>query len=522
MTSQAFDTLRDRLVNHGSKIADNRQHHFMAQCPAHEDGRPSLSVDDKGDRVLLHCFAGCHTDDIAATIGIELGDLFDGDLDTYENRGTLVRSYLYERVDGQPWFWVDRYFPKVFRQRLPGVDPVRSLADSTRDLGLKGRPPIVYHAPRVRRAIQRGGAVVWWLDGEKDVETAERNGLVATCPPGFAKWVPKYAEFLKGAAEIVMVVDQDKEKPDGTLGSGQQNAVVARAGFRAVGVPVRVVAPATGKDLTDHFDAGYGAEDFTLEPTAYTRPRGLTASALAEQTFDPLKWAVEGVIPSGLTILAGSPKVGKTWLALSLSAAVAAGGPALSELRTSPGYVLHLAREDGYRRLQSRLSLIMADSPAPDRLELVSTEQEWVGGEEGLANMTEWAEEVRNPRMVVIDTIAKVEPEMGENRSRGAYAGNYAMMARYKQWADQHDCAVVMIHHDNKTKVEPGMDHFSRISGTRGITGAADTLIFLHSPRGSREGTLYVTGRDVAEQELALFKTGPLWNAMHGPETHWT
>ena len=360
--------------------------------------------------------------------------------------------------------------------------------------------------------MQRPDSTIYWLDGEKDVETAERMGLVATCAPGFAKWDPAYADFLKGAGRIVMVVDQDKEKANGTLGSGQATAVIARAGFRSVGLKVDVVAPAAGKDFTDHVDAGLTVADFVREPTIWTRPRGLKASELMAREFDPLRWAVNHMIPSGLTILAGPPKRGKTWITLNLSCAVACGGPAMSVLETTQGSVLHLAREDGYRRLQSRVGLIMGgDVHAPSALELVPAEEVWVGGEQGLANMTEWAEEVDNPRMVVIDTLAKVEPEMGEENRRGAYAGNYAMMARYKEWADTYNVAVVLVHHDNKAKVEANTDPFSRISGTRGLTGAADTLIFLDARAGQREATLHVTGRDVDEMSLGLHKSGPLW-----------
>lgn len=516
MSSQSFQRLFDALVNHGSTSRDVRDKHAMFQCPAHPDNNPSLGIDDHGDRVMVRCYAGCHTDDVVKALGLELSDLFDGDLKTFENRGQLVRSYLYERANGDPWFYVDRYFPKTFRQRLPGVDPVASLSDrqdATR-LGLRGRPPIIYHAPRIHRALAKGDAVVWWLDGEKDVETAERHGLVATCPPGFAKWDPKYAEFLKDAAEIVMVVDQDKEKPDGRLGSGQQNAITARLGFRSVGLKVRVVAPCMGKDLTDHFNAGCGVDDFKPETTAYTRPRGLDAETLQGKDFEPIRWVVDNILPAGLTVCAGSPKVGKTWIALGLSLSVASGGPALSLYGTDEGDVLHLAREDSYRRLQSRIALLMGGEAAPASLELVPVEHDWPGGEEGIANMTEWAEEVKNPRMVVIDTIAKVEPEMGEDRSRGAYSGNYSMMARYKAWADAHNVAVLMIHHDNKTKVEENGDIFSRISGTRGITGAADTLWFIERKRGEAGGKLHITGRDVAEQTLALVKTGPMWNSV--------
>jgi hypothetical protein len=515
--SEAYQRLCETLDAHGSKSANRGQNHVMYQCPAHEDRSPSLSLTDKGDKVMVHCHGGCYTDDIVEAMGLELRDLFDGELDGLDNKGVLVRSYLYERGNGDPWFYVDRFFPKTFRGRLPGVEPVRSLADyeGLKTLGLKGREqqPIIYHFPRVHRALAKGDAVIWWLDGEKDVETAERHGLIATCPPGFAKWHPRYAEMLRGAKEIVMVVDQDKEKPDGRLGAGQQNAVVARQGFRSVGIPVRVVKPCLGKDLTDHFDAGCTVEDFQPEPTAYTRPRGLDAKALQTEEFEPVQWAIEDMLPSGLAIIAGSPKVGKTWLALSLSLSVAAGGPALGAIPTCRGSVLHLAREDGFRRLQSRINLLMGGEEAPKKLELVPTERDWVGGEEGLANMTEWAEEVRDPRLVVIDTIAKVEPEMGEDRRHGAYSGNYSMMARYKAWADRHNCAVLMVHHDNKTKVEEGQDPFTRISGTRGITGAADTLMVLEDKRGAHEGVLHVTGRDVPERSLDLYRAGPVWQS---------
>lgn len=527
--SEAFNRVTDTLDMHGSKSANRRQNSAVYQCPAHEDGRPSLSVTDKGDKVMLHCFAGCHTDDVVAALGLQLSDLFDGELDAFENRGQLVRSYLYERPNGDPWFYVDRFYPKTFRQRLPDVEPVRSLADrdEASRLGLRGRPPVIYHAPRVHRALQKGDAVIWWLDGEKDVETAERHGLVATCPPGFAKWDPKYAEFLRGAKEIVMVVDQDKEKPDGRLGAGQANAVTARQGFRSVGIKVRVVAPAFGKDLTNHFDADYGVDDFVPEPTIFVRPRGMSADALMQEEFEPVEYAVEGILPPGLTICAGSPKAGKSWVALDLCLAVAAGGPALSEIPTAQGSAIYLAREDSYRRLQSRINLLMGGdmSSVPKGLELVPAEQEWPGGEEGLANLTEWVEEVRNPRLVVVDTLAKLEPEMGEgNRNTGAYAGNYSMMARYKAWADRHNVSVLVIHHDRKgaagVKEATGMesDPFTRISGTRGLTGAADTLWFLESVRGKREGMLYVTGRDVAEQGIELHKIGPMWQALYRPE----
>lgn len=521
--SESYDTVVAALTERGATSKDVRPNRSMWQCPAHPDNNPSLEVKYKDGKTILACYAGCHTDDVVTALGLRMSDLFDGELSpNVRVKETLVRSYLYETRWGAPYFYVDRYFPKTFRQRMPGVEPARDLGDrqSVRDLGLaRDMPPVVYHYPRVLRSLKQEPTEVWWLDGEKDVETAEKHGLVATCAPGFAKWDPRYASELKGAGAtgVVIVVDQDKEKPDGTLGAGQQAAVKARLGFRSVGLPVRVVSPCMGKDLTDHFAAGCTVDDFQPDPSLVIRPRGLTAAALMQATFDPVVWAVEGVIPTGLTILAGAPKCGKSWVSLDVAAAVAAGGRALGGLRVAQGSVLYLAREDTYRRLQSRLRLLMGGADdIPKGLEVVPNEVEWVGGEEGLANMTEWADEQGDARMVILDTLAKVEPEMGEDGRRGAYSGNYSMMARYKNWADLHNCSVVMVHHDNKTKPDKTDgwmdDPFTAISGTRAITGAADTVLFLETKRFSDEGRLHITGRDVGEQSVEMKKHGPLWN----------
>ena len=49
---------------------------WMACCPAHQDKFPSLAVTEADDRVLVHCFSGCDTQDVTAAIGLNLADLF--------------------------------------------------------------------------------------------------------------------------------------------------------------------------------------------------------------------------------------------------------------------------------------------------------------------------------------------------------------------------------------------------------------------------------------------------------------
>src|SRR5436190_17685404 len=91
----------------------------------------------------------------------------------------------------------------------------------------------------------------------------------------------------------------------------------------------------------------------------------VTAAELADMIFPPVSYVVDGYIAEGLTILAGRPKAGKSWLALNFGTAVASGGVALGSVRVEVGDVLYLALEDNRRRLKQRLKQIMQGAPAP-------------------------------------------------------------------------------------------------------------------------------------------------------------
>jgi len=94
------------------------------------------------------------------------------------------------------------------------------------------------------------------------------------------------------------------------------------------------------------------------------------------------------------------------------------------------------------------------------------------------------------------------------SRIRGAgspdtplYDRDYAAVARAKQLADKYGVAIVVVHHTRKIA---GEDFVTEISGTFGISGAADAVISLKRMRGTADGILFVTGRDVEETQRAL------------------
>jgi hypothetical protein len=219
-----------------------------------------------------------------------------------------------------------------------------------------------------------------------------------------------------------------------------------------------------------------------------------TAQDLLDADLPPARYAVDRLVPEGLTLLVGSPKVGKSCLALSLAVAVAAGGRAFGTVAVDPGDVLYLALEDGPRRLRDRLVRLVHDG-APGRLAFV-LDAPRVG--EGLVEeLDRWANSCLDPRMVVIDVLARVKPH-GNGR---AYDDDYASLAGLQQWATDRGIAVLVVHHTRKAHSD---DYLGAVSGTHGLAGAADAVLVLTRPRTERRGLLAVTGRDLDEAEYAL------------------
>ena len=117
------------------------------------------------------------------------------------------------------------------------------------------------------------------------------------------------------------------------------------------------------------------------EVPAVDRPDGClkrrtswTASDLLGAELPEPRVAVDGLLPEGLTFMAGAPKLGKAWLCLGLAIAVASGGRALGNIHVERGDVLYLALEDNARRLQDRLRLLLNGEAPPEGLHL---ELEW-------------------------------------------------------------------------------------------------------------------------------------------------
>ena len=223
------------------------------------------------------------------------------------------------------------------------------------------------------------------------------------------------------------------------------------------------------------------------------RLQTIDGESLMNLPLQPLRFVVDSLLSQGLHILAGSPKVGKSWLALWLSVAVAKGEPVWG-METQQGTTLYLCLEDSTLRIQNRLFEIAEDAPSSVHF---TTHSELLGKglEEQLCTfLTEHPDTV----LIIIDTLQMIRSANCDN----TYANDYRDLSVLKKIADQHGIAILLIHHLRKEYAD---DVFSRISGTTAISGAVDSSFTLvEDKRGSGKATLYCIGRDIEYRELAL------------------
>ena len=218
----------------------------------------------------------------------------------------------------------------------------------------------------------------------------------------------------------------------------------------------------------------------------------IDGAALMSRPLLPPNFVVDSLLARGLHILAGSPKVGKSWLALWLAVMVAKGEPVWN-MSTKQGTTLYLCLEDSVLRIQNRLFEITEDA-----LESVHfcTECRPIG--QGLEAQTEsFMSEHPGTVLVIIDTLQMVRPVHD-----ATYTNDYRDLSVLKRLADRLGLAILLIHHLRKEKAE---DVFHRISGTTAISGAVDSSFTLvEERRGSSRAKLTCIGRDIEYRELEL------------------
>lgn len=421
----------------------------MAQCPAHEDDEPSLSVaygNTGADKAVIHCFAGCDWVDIVAALDVSPRDLFavgalkaggggkrlagpGHDRDQAgqgDRRGArdknLIAFYDYVLPNSEPCARVAKYrevdqqsgkVKKSFRQQR--WDPEKG----TYVWGLDGLDVPLYRADAVAGAISRGETIVV-CEGEKDADAAtDAWGMVATTNPmGAGSWRQHHTDALKGA-KVVVIADDDT--------AGRRHASRVVRALSEVASEVRLMLPTLGPDVADHLAAG-GTWDqlreLTAEEASEDEHAGIRATypaldwpALWTDTAGE-EWILKPLVSAGRLVGVYSvPKLGKSLLMLEIAVGISRGERTLGFDVPRPHRVLYVDFEnDPKADVRSRLQA-MGYEPE-DLANLVYLSFPSLASMDSAAGGRELLDVVRaySAEVVVIDTVSRaVQGKENEN-----------------------------------------------------------------------------------------------------------
>ena len=257
----------------------------------------------------------------------------------------------------------------------------------------------------------------------------------------------------------------------------------------------------TDNSLTD-FDSDFKGsdDDFYREMQRRMAPDYLetvSMTALYDTDFEEQEPLIDGLLYRGAYLLAGSPKVGKSFLMAQLAYQVSTGLPLWGYKVRKTG-VLYFALEDNYARLQRRLFRMFGAEAAENLYFATHCKTANSGLEDQIRS---FMREHPNTGLIIIDTLKRVREVGGADFS---YSSDYDIVARLKTVADSYKVTMVIVHHTRKLEAD---DKFDMIAGTNGLLGAADGAFLLTKEnRTGNAACLDVSGRDQPDQRLHLFR----------------
>lgn len=486
---------------------EGRETRFL--CPAHDDHHPSARWNpEKKTWVCDACGAGGGWLDLSKRFGLELSRPISD---------RIAAQYPYHDEQGRLLFEVVRFDPKDFRQRRP--DGAGGWAYS-----LNGTRRVLYNLPRVLAAVA-AGETIWLVEGEKDGDTLNERGLVATTNPGGAgKWRDEYSETLRGARVVIL---PDNDDP------GRQHAEKVAQHLQGVAAEVRVLElrglPEKGdvsdwirereeEDGKDHestratleylastvpvvsardsappIETGGRAETETFELSARDSARegqppvgGLgdgrkstlfvTARKTCSEAAEEVDWIVEPFLASGcLTDLAGPAKAaGKTTLTLAMIRAILDGGEFLGR-RTARSPVVFLTEQSQgtFRAALSRAHLTERD----DLSILYAHKAAKLSWPQVVAAAVEECQRI-GARLLVVDTLPALSRLRGDAENSAGEA--LRVLESLQQAAGEHGIAVLYTRHERKGGGPVG----EAARGSSAFAGGADVLLSLRRPEG--------------------------------------
>lgn len=431
----------------------------------------------------------------------------------------LIKTYEYCAAEGNVLYEVLRYerdldsggVGKTFLQQrvLPKGGYENRLGDVER---------VPYRFPQLILAIG-DGRTIYVVEGEKDADALTNLGLVATTNSGGAgwRWTSEYVEKFRGAFRVVIIADSDS--------TGRASAQERATSLLDVVSDVRLIdlmpERCDGYDVSDWIGEGHGrdnlerlAQDTPIIKRVASLPSGnagkslllhttptLVTRALSDVEPRSIEWLWEGRIPLGqMTLIAGVPGSGKTFVAGQIAAEVSRGGSLPFGPTLSPADVIILPFEDDasvvlrprYQRAGAALNRIHVVDGVLKGDTMIDF------GVEHVELLRVLLDSIPGTRLVIVDPVMSL---LGGRTDANRSAEVRSVLAPLVRLARERNFALVVIAHVNKGNVPA----ISRVEGSLGgFVGLARSVLAVGKDEDERRGVAVLKSNYAATSGSAI------------------
>lgn len=238
----------------------------QCKCPAHDDGKASLTISEGRKGIVLHCHAGCDPEAVCQAAGLQQKDLFYDDTASAPVQVDRWKQYVEKRSGKRIesiYHFTDLQGKYVYTKlRMTGKDMIYGILENDRfTYGLQGKSRkdlkgLYKNAQSVRDAISAGERV-FYCEGEKDVNAMISHGFTAITAGGVNDWQKDFSEVFRGGDVIVL---SDNDDP------GVRSSRQIVRDLQGVAKSVRMIIPTPELkkgDISDFF-IDHGDADFEI------------------------------------------------------------------------------------------------------------------------------------------------------------------------------------------------------------------------------------------------------------------
>jgi putative DNA primase/helicase len=451
----------------------------MARCPAHEDRRPSLKISERGGKILLYCYAGCQGQQIVDRLRELGGWPNQSPVPSVDDAAFLVDAYPYQNETGEVVYTIQRMSNKQFYPLLP---------DGRKTL--QGVERVPYRLPELLKSRS-----VILVEGEKDVHTVERLGLVATTTAGGTKsWKREvYARHFQGK-RVAIIPDNDDP--------GREYAVRVMEDLRGIAEMVKIIQLPELKPKQDISDWVRGYEDEEAKSVLikliqrapeWMLPAPSSLLRIADVAPREVSFAWEPYLPLGkVTLIDGDPGIGKSFLTCAIATGLSLGR-GLRGKHIGPTQTLLMCREDDADdTIRPRLEAMRADL---GRVFVYGDELEFTGP--GLRKVRELISTC-GAKVIFFDPLSQY---FGEKLDLHRANQVRPVMTELKEISRQYNCSIVGIRHLTKGSGQKGQKAIHRGYGSIDLLAAARSVLMV--VKGDKQHSPY--SRFPAEEIRTIF-----------------